>query len=87
MADFKEILRSLCSIMTVTGCERNAYDEVKAMFSADFDEIKTDLARNIILIKNFLTTIFISKSSITSWMLRSSSAFTRTRWSAFWTTL
>ncbi len=52
MADFKEILRSLCSIMTVTGCERNAYDEVKAMFSADFDEIKTDLARNIILIKH-----------------------------------
>ena len=51
MAEFKEILRRLCSIMTITGCEKNAYDEVKAMFSSDFDEIRTDLARNIVLIK------------------------------------
>lgn len=35
MAEFKEILRRLCSIMTITGCEKNAYDEVKAMFSSD----------------------------------------------------
>lgn len=51
MAEFKEILRRLCSVMTITGCEKNAYDEVKAMFSSDFDEIRTDLARNIILVK------------------------------------
>ncbi len=51
MADFKEILKRLCSIMTVTGCERNAHGEIKAMFSSDFDEIKTDHAGNIILIK------------------------------------
>ena len=52
MAEFKEILRRLCSIMTITGCEKNAYDEVKAMFSSDFDEIRTDLARNIVLVKH-----------------------------------
>lgn len=52
MAEFKEILRRLCSVMTVTGCEKNAVEEVKAMFSSDFDEIRTDLARNIILVKH-----------------------------------
>lgn len=51
MTEFKDILHRLCSIMTVTGCEKNAYEEVRDMFSSDFDEIRSDLARNIILVK------------------------------------
>ncbi len=51
MTDYKETLRKLCSIVTVSGCEKQAHESVKADFGGVFDEIYTDRARNIILVK------------------------------------
>lgn len=51
MPEFKEILRQLCSVMTITGCERNAFEEIRQNYGEYFDEIYTDMARNVILVK------------------------------------
>ncbi|MGN1410211.1 MAG: M42 family metallopeptidase [Eubacteriales bacterium] len=51
MPEFKEILRRLCSVMTISGCERNALEEIRESYGGYFDEIDTDMARNVILVK------------------------------------
>lgn len=51
MPDYKTVLRTLCEIMTITGCERYAFAAVRENFAEYFDEITMDNARNIILVK------------------------------------
>lgn len=51
MFEYKQLLRSLCGIMSIPGCERNAFEDVKALVGDRFDEVYCDAARNIILVK------------------------------------
>lgn len=46
---YYEILRSLCSVMTVSGNEQNAMEMLQTQFSGIFDTISRDNARNILL--------------------------------------
>jgi len=47
----KEKIISLCSLMTISGYENRAVSEVKKMYGEYFDEIRTDAAGNVLLIK------------------------------------
>lgn len=47
----KEEIIALCSLMTVSGFENRAVDTIAKMYESSFDEIKTDGAGNILLIK------------------------------------
>lgn len=51
MLDYKQTLRTLTSIMSVSGCEREAAREVTEKFGKYFDSVTVDAARNIILEK------------------------------------
>ena len=51
MLDYRTTLRSLTSIMSVSGCEREAAREVTALYGKYFDSVTIDAARNIILEK------------------------------------
>ena len=51
MLDYKKTLRSLTSIMSVSGCEREAARDVTAEYGKYFDSVTVDAARNIILSK------------------------------------
>lgn len=51
MLDYIKTLRELCSIMTVSGCEKNALPYVCETFSHIFDEIYSDASGNVILHK------------------------------------
>lgn len=46
----KEII-SLCSLMTVSGFENRSASEAERLYSGRFDEIRTDAAGNILLVK------------------------------------
>lgn len=47
----KEEIISLCSLMTVSGYENRAADDVIKMYGGCFDEIKTDPVGNVLLVK------------------------------------
>ena len=47
----KEEIISLCSLMTVSGYENRAADDVIKMYGDRFDEIKTDPVGNVLLVK------------------------------------
>ena len=47
----KEEIISLCSLMTISGYENRATEEIISLYKNRFDEIKTDPAGNILLIK------------------------------------
>lgn len=49
--DYEKLLRRLCGIMSISGNERSAFEEIKSLFSGEFDEIYCDAARNIVLVK------------------------------------
>lgn len=49
--EYKQTLRHLCSIMSVSGCERDAAREVTEKYGSLFDSVTVDAARNIILLK------------------------------------
>lgn len=49
--DYEKLLRRLCGIMSISGNERGAFEELKALLSDEFDEMYCDAARNIVLIK------------------------------------
>ena len=51
MFDYTTTLRQLCGIMSIAGFERRAAEEIRSLFGDAFDEITTDGARNIILLK------------------------------------
>ena len=51
MLDYKTTLRQLCGIMSIPGCEREAAGAVRQLFGALFDQVATDAARNIVLVK------------------------------------
>ncbi len=51
MLEYKPLLRQLCGILSIPGCERNAYEAVKALVGDRFDEIICDAARNTVLVK------------------------------------
>ena len=51
MFDSTTTLRQLCGIMSIAGFERRAAEEIRSLFGDAFDEITTDGARNIILLK------------------------------------
>ena len=51
MLDYKETLRFLTEIPSIAGCEKYAAEKIRAQFGGLFDEITTDAARNIILVK------------------------------------
>lgn len=51
MTDYKTVLKHLCSIMTVSGCEKNAADAISSVYGSCFNSVMTDPARNIILVK------------------------------------
>lgn len=51
MLEYKQLLRSLCGIMSIPGCERYAFDEVKSLVGDNFDDVYCDTARNIVLVK------------------------------------
>ena len=51
MLDYRTTLRHLCSIMSVSGCEREAAREVTAEYGKYFDSVYVDSARNILLVK------------------------------------
>ncbi len=51
MTEYRNTLGKLCSIVTVSGCERQAFGQVKEDFGSLFDKVYTDRARNIILVK------------------------------------
>lgn len=51
MLDYKTTLRCLCEIPSIAGCEKYAAEKIRATFGDFFDEIYTDAARNIILVK------------------------------------
>lgn len=48
---YKEILKILCDTMTVSGNEQNAHEAVRSLAGDCFDEIYTDTARNLVLVK------------------------------------
>ncbi len=48
---YKDILKKLCDTMTVSGNEQNAHNAVKAIAGDVLDEIYTDTARNLVLVK------------------------------------
>ena len=54
MPEFTKLLRSLCSIMSISGCEKSAFANVKALLGEHFDEVTNDNARNIVLVKKSL---------------------------------
>ncbi len=49
--NFEALLKELCDIPTVSGCEVNAHEKIKALVGAEFDEVYSDSARNLILVK------------------------------------
>ena len=49
--ELKELIFSLCSLMTVTGSEYRATDKLKELVGKYFDEISTDRVGNVRLIK------------------------------------
>lgn len=51
MFDYTTTLRQLCGIMSIAGFEKRAADEIRSLYGSAFDEITTDPARNIILLK------------------------------------
>ena len=51
MLDYKKTLRHLCSVMSVSGCEREAAREITEEYGKYFDSVSVDAARNIILVK------------------------------------
>ncbi|MGN1347031.1 MAG: M42 family metallopeptidase [Eubacteriales bacterium] len=51
MLEYKTLLRQLCGIMSVSGCERRALGELQALVGDRFDDIRCDPARNIVLLK------------------------------------
>lgn len=51
MLDYKKTLRHLCSIMSVSGCEREAAEGIIKEYGKYFDSIEVDSTRNIILHK------------------------------------
>lgn len=51
MLEYKTLLRQLCGIMSVPGCERNAFGEIKSLVGDRFDDMYCDPARNIVLVK------------------------------------
>lgn len=51
MLDYKTTLRFLCGIPSIAGCEKYAAEKIRAQFGDFFDEIYTDAARNIVLVK------------------------------------
>ncbi len=51
MLEYKTLLRQLCGIMSISGCEREAASEVKSLVGGYFDSVTVDSARNIILCK------------------------------------
>ena len=51
MLDYKKTLRHLCSVMSVSGCERESAREVTEEYGKYFDSVSVDAARNIILVK------------------------------------
>ncbi len=51
MLEYKTLLRQLCGIMSISGCERSAFGEVKSLIGEHFDDIYCDAARNIVLVK------------------------------------
>lgn len=51
MMNYTEALRMLTGIMTIPGFERNAAKQISQSFGSYFDEIKTDAAGNIVLLK------------------------------------
>jgi len=51
MPDYKDTLRFLTSIPSIAGCEKYAAEKIREKFGDLFDEIYTDAARNIILVK------------------------------------
>lgn len=48
---YTEILKLLCDTMTVSGNEQNAHEAVRAFAGDCFDEIYTDTARNLVLVR------------------------------------
>ena len=51
MLDFKETVRFLTAIPSIAGCEKYAAEKIREKFGDLFDEIYTDAARNIVLVK------------------------------------
>lgn len=51
MLDYKDTLRFLSAIPSIAGCEKYAAEKIREKFGELFDEIYTDAARNIILVK------------------------------------
>lgn len=51
MMNYTEALRLLTGIMTIPGFERNAAKQISQSFGSYFDEIRTDVAGNIVLLK------------------------------------
>ena len=51
MLEYKTLLRQLCGIMSIPGCERSAFGDVKALVGDRFDDMYCDPARNIVLVK------------------------------------
>ena len=51
MLDFKETVRFLTAIPSIAGCEKFAAEKIREKFGDLFDEIYTDAARNIVLVK------------------------------------
>ncbi len=51
MLDYTKILRELCSVMTVSGCEFNALSHIRKEYLPYFDSIEADPSGNIILMK------------------------------------
>lgn len=51
MPEYKQLLRDLCGIMSISGCERNAFEEIKKLVGDSFDDVYCDAARNIVLVK------------------------------------
>ena len=47
----KNEIISLCSLMTISGFEHRAYDDVKKLYGERFDEVKVDAAGNYLLIR------------------------------------
>ena len=49
--ELKELMLSLCSLMSISGHEWKSHDKVKALVGDSFDEIKTDAVGNLTLIR------------------------------------
>ena len=49
--ELKELIFSLCSLMTVSGFEYRSYDKLKELVGEHFDEISTDRVGNVRLVK------------------------------------